>query len=160
MPEPEFATELAQAVYLVAWLSPTIPSLAGLVRPFRDILDCVYQQKGTRKSRSLIGVKLESQGWNETHDQLWCDFLIRIEKALRLTLYDPEKELAILSDASSNFWSAIITQFPAADLGKPLIDQRHSPLFCLSGQFRDNSLNWHISQKEFYPVLFTLQRMD
>lgn len=43
---------------------------------------------------------------------------------------------------------------------KPFHMQRHSPLYFLSGKFKGPQLNWHISSKECWPILWAFKRFD
>ena len=160
MPPPRTAADLAQAIYLSNWLLPTIPRATELIQPLRDLLERCYQGKVKRTKKVLVGVPLSEYGWNENHVKAWHDFRTAIAEATRVAIYDPDKILCVLSDASDHFYAACISQIEPEDVDKPLRQQRHQPLFFLSGAFRDNMFNWHISQKEFWPILQALKRFD
>ena len=41
----------------------------------------------------------------------------------------------------------------------PVSKQQHRPIFFLSGKFASTQVNWHISQKELYPIIFSFKRL-
>lgn len=160
LPKPLTGAELGQIVYLSNWIAPTFPRLSELLSPFRLIMNRIFDQAGSRKSRVLVGKDLRKYGWDSRADTQWELYRHALERTFRLNLYNEDLELCVLTDASDLFWSSVVTQVPPLELEKALRDQLHQPLFCLSGSFRDSSLNWHISQKEFFPIIFTLSRLD
>jgi RNase H-like domain found in reverse transcriptase len=60
----------------------------------------------------------------------------------------PDKRLCLYTDASQDYWSAIATQVPPADLDLPQEDQRHEQLAFLSGSFTGTTRRWPIIGKE------------
>jgi hypothetical protein len=75
------------------------------------------------------------------------------------THYDPAERVCVFPDASDKHWGLFITQVPNEDLEWiPFEDQRHSPLLIMSGSFKSGSVNWHIKEKEAYPILVALEK--
>jgi hypothetical protein len=71
-----------------------------------------------------------------------------------------EKRLCLYTDASDQFWSAVVTQVPPEDLDLPAADQRHEPLAFLSGRFTGASTRWPILEKEAFTIITSCDRMD
>jgi len=158
MSPPRTADELAQAVHLANWLVATVPEATEIMHPLREILNKIYAHVGTRRTVKIRGIPLVHFGWNATHIQQWNQFREALARATRLALYDPALELCVLSDASDNFYAACLSQISPDQLDLPLPKQSHRPLFFLSGEFSGNMRNWHISQKEIWPVMKVFER--
>jgi len=161
MQRPRTASELAQALYIANWLSPTIPSLAHVARPLRNFMEAIFAQRGgARTKKSIIGIQLDAQGWNAKHDAAWEAFRQAIANYVELSVYDFNAELCIFTDASDYHWSAVITQTSSEELMLPIAQQQHALLGIFSGDFTGSQMNWHISSKELFPVVMNLQRLD
>jgi hypothetical protein len=65
-----------------------------------------------------------------------------------------------LYDASQDYWSAIATQVPPADLDLPQEDQRHEPLAFVSDPFTGTKRRWPIIEKEAYAIVASCERLD
>src|SRR5690606_32689542 len=65
----------------------------------------------------------------------------------------------LFTDASDRFWSIVLTQCPQIELQLPVLDQRHTPLACMSGAFKGSELHWPIMHKEAYPIIHALDRL-
>ena len=158
MSPPRTADELAQALYIATWLSATIPAATELFQPLRALIEAAYELAGSRRKKKIKGIPLTVCGWEEKHLADWHRFRGAIEKATRLATYDPNDELCVLSDASDHFYAACLSQIKADNVTKPLPKQEHQPLFFVSGEFSGSMKNWHISQKEMWPVLKVFER--
>jgi hypothetical protein len=80
-------------------------------------------------------------------------------KAVTLAHPLPNRRICVYSDASSLFWSAVITQVPPEHLDLPPADQHHEPLAFLSGKFTGASSRWPIIEKEAYAILAACDRL-
>jgi hypothetical protein len=76
-----------------------------------------------------------------------------IEYAVTLAHPISNKRLCFYSDASSFFWSAVITQVAPEHLDRPTSEQHHEPLAFLSGKFTGSSSRWPIIEKEAYAIM-------
>lgn len=70
----------------------------------------------------------------------------------------------MFADASQEYWGFMLTQCtncnPAdSDDEKPIQEQVHKPVFFMSGKFTASQLQWHISQKEIYPLIYSFKRI-
>ena len=93
--------------------------------------------------------------------KLYKDTLAHAAKNI-LARYDGTKEISIMTDASSNHWSAVLLQSePIGDADRSDVDDvKFEPLAYLSGSFSKQEAKWHIGQKEFFPIIFALRRFD
>ena len=71
-PKPSFTHELAQALYLINWLSPCVPQLAKL----RDVFSSVVKLQTTMKQ---LKKKNETTEWTPVLEQGWKDLLNALE---------------------------------------------------------------------------------
>ena len=104
--------------------------------------------------------------WTSTLDQAWEDLLTALEDSSQkfLASYDHELPLCLFADASGHYWGLMLTQCTNCDPADmndttPVLEQHHRPIFFLSGKFSSTQLNWHISQKELYPIIFSFKRL-
>ena len=81
MGTPVTGPDLAQALCASQWLAPTIPRLAEVVSPLRDLLRRIQTARGSLKNKALVGTKVVDFGWDETLDAAWKRFLIAIPHA-------------------------------------------------------------------------------
>lgn len=160
MGKPLTGTDLAQVLYASNWLAPTIPRLTEHLAPFRAMLTAIQTQRGSSKNKALVGSKLVDFGWNADMDRVWDRYRLAIRNAVALQTYDPERALCLFTDASDTHFAVVVTQCSEDELKLPHKEQKHAPLFFLSGAFKDAQLRWHVSSKESYPILFSFDRMS
>ena len=158
-PKPTFKHELAQALYLANWLSPSVPELAKI----RDAFTTEVQLQTTMKQLKKDN---EPVTWTPELEKAWHDLLQALETSSRnfLASYDHEQPLCLFADASGDYWGLMLTQCTNCDPADasdhtPLSDQKHQPIFFLSGKFASAQLTWHISQKELYPIIYSFKRL-
>ena len=108
----------------------------------------------------------ETIEWTPVLEQGWKDLLEALETSSKkfLAFYDPELPLCLFADASGLYWGLMLSQCTNCDPSNkddstPVPDQQHRPIFFLSGKFASTQLNWHISQKELYPIIFSFKRL-
>ena len=66
-----------------------------------------------------------------------------LKNLVKLSHYDPEKELCLFTDASDTHWSIILTQVPKGSLCTSKLevhDLPHEPLAFISGAFHSSQL--------------------
>ena len=74
--------------------------------------------------------------------------------------YSPEEDLMIMMDASDKFWAGILLQSEVEDRPKELARKRPKPLAFISGKFKDTEQRWTVTQKELYPLIYLVKRLD
>ena len=158
-PKPTFTHELAKALYLINWLSPTIPKLAELRDIFSPLIEPGITSKELKKRNEVVP-------WEETLDTAWIKLLEALNAAAnnKLRAYDPNKPLCLFTDASNLYWGLMLTLCLEGDPANtedktPVAEQQHVPIFFLSGKFTASQVNWHISQKELYPIIYAFKRL-
>ncbi|NIW12711.1 MAG: DDE-type integrase/transposase/recombinase [Candidatus Thorarchaeota archaeon] len=159
LPKPTFTFELAQALYLINWLSPSIPGLAKQ----KDVFSGEVKLQSTMKQLKKDNEQVK---WTPELDLAWTNLRQELERASKryLASYDHTLPLCLFTDSSGDYWGLMLTQCTNADPSQeddetPVREQTHQPIFFLSGKFNAGQQNWHISQKELYPVIYAFKRL-
>ncbi|GMG14688.1 unnamed protein product [Phytophthora fragariaefolia] len=160
MPDPTNAGQLQQFMCAVNWMRQNIASYSELAAPLLEVVDAAAKQVGSRKTKQLCRVLLKDLGWDQRH----MDSLNAIRSALvamvPLAHPDPSKAVALFTDASQDFWSAVCTQVEESELEKPVDKQNHRPLAFLSGRFTGAQLRWPTIEKEAYAIIEAVKRLE
>ncbi|OWZ19620.1 hypothetical protein PHMEG_0006115 [Phytophthora megakarya] len=61
--------------------------------------------------------------------------------------------MAVFTDASDTAWSVIVTDVEKWQSDKPVADQSHRLLHCLSGTFAGSQKNWSVIEKEAFAIV-------
>jgi hypothetical protein len=156
---PKTVGDLQQFICSMNWIRSTIPHynehMASLVDCLRDIVSKVGSNKKKVLDRRFL---VNYEEWNE---QVINDFRKSkelLQGSIISTHYDPAIRICVFPDASDKHWGLFITQVPKEDLQLSFEQQRHSPLLILSGSFKSGSMNWHIKEKEAYPIMVALEK--
>jgi hypothetical protein len=65
-----------------------------------------------------------------------------------------------MTDASDLSWSIVLTQSPNKEIHKAIHERTHEPLCFLSGNFTGSQLRWSTVEKEAYPIITALDKLD
>jgi hypothetical protein len=152
---PTTARELQHFYHAMNWMRTTIPNFANIADPIHELLEAHYLIAKSRKAKRLA--KIQLKGWNKLH----VDAVNNLKTALlqsALKAYPRDDfDRNVLMDASNVGWSLLITQTPSCEKFIAIEERSHELLFCISGRFRNNQRNWHITSKEAYPLLRALR---
>jgi len=160
MDSPQNAAELSQVLNCLQWMSQAVPKFAERAYPLRKILDAAYTKSGKRTSRSIRKYKLKDLGWNESTEAIYKGLLEDLRQSVRLSYPEPGKTICVHTDASDQFWAAVITQCSPDDLAKPRLEQSHQPLAFLGSHFKGSELGWSTYEKEAYAIVMAFKKMD
>ena len=69
-------------------------------------------------------------------------------------------EVYVYTDASQDYWGAIVTQVGPGELENPLSEQVHVPLAFISGSFKGAAARWAIVEKEAFVIVETCKRLE
>ena len=75
-----------------------------------------------------------------------------------LSNYNGNRNLVLVTDASLNYWSAVLALEMEGDNGQHLDKLRVVPMYFYSGKFTGSMFHWNVPDKEIYPVMKTLIR--
>ncbi len=161
MEMPRTGAELAKLVYGVNWHRETIPNLASLLAPFRDLLEGLMNAYGSRKKRGYENA-LVAPFLHESIDYVAAFEILRsaLVNAVELAWPNPEYPKQIVADASKLGWCSYLMQCPPEDLSKPLPDRKNEILSIDSGTFSGSELGWSTNRMEAYAVFKIMEKND
>jgi len=157
---PQTAGELSQYIYCLQWMSQSIPDFANRISCLRNVLEEAYTKSGKRTKKSIASIPLSSLSWGRQHDKSFLELQDSLRQSVKLAHPDAKMHKCIYTDASDNYWAAVVTQCLAAELNKPLEDQRHQPLAFISSSFKDSELHWSTYEKEGFSIYQVFKRLD
>jgi transposase InsO family protein len=160
IPAPELGDELLSFLAAANWMRDSIPGFAEIVSPLRRFLEKMCKAAKARDKRSLHRFHTGDFGWGKEEDAAFQQVKEALKHCVQLQYPDEDKEVCVFTDASGDFWSIVVTQVPPEDLDKPFSEQRHSPLAFLSGEFKGAQRNWAIVEKEAFPMVKAVERLD
>ena len=153
---PTLCSELLQFLCSINWFRLALPDYSRLSQPLYDLCQRLMHGKGrTKKIASSIPVSF-------TDKELECynDLKALVAHNALLNHLDPNAELFLMADASSNGWGSVVFQIPNYDDSISYLDQNLQPLAFLGGLFRSSSFNWHILCKEAFSIIESLRRLN
>ena len=157
---PTTGDELQQFICAVNWLQMSLPNYAPTMKPLQVFMEKVYNMAKGRTKVKVKKVKLKEVGWSKEEEKAWENVKEMLRHSVTLAHPDPKAEVCVFTDASEEYWGAIVTQIPKEDLKKPLENQRHQVLALLSQRFKGSQLRWAIVEKEAYAIVATCTRLD
>ncbi|KAE8982236.1 hypothetical protein PR001_g23792 [Phytophthora rubi] len=160
MPDPTNAGQLQQFMCAVNWMRQNIARYSELAAPLLEIVDAAAKRVGSRKMKQMCRVLLSDLGWNQKHVEALKVIRSSLLAMVPLAHPDPSKAVALFTDASQDFWSAVCTQDEESELEKPFDKQNHRPLAFLSGRFTGAQLRWPTIEKEAYAIVESVKRLE
>lgn len=157
---PKTAGELSQYIHCLQWMSQSIPDFANRISSMRKVLEAAYRKTGKRNKRSIASVPLSSLSWGRIHEITFHELQDSLRQSVRLAHPDPKLQKCIYTDASDNYWAAVVTQCNTEELEKPLEKQMHQPLAFVSSAFKDSELHWSTYEKEGFSIYQVFKRLD
>ncbi len=156
---PKTVGDLQQFICSMNWVRSTIPHYNDKMAKLSDCLRDIVSKIGSNKKKVLDRRLLANyEEWSEDMINEFRNSKDLLKTSIISTHYDPAKRVCVFPDASDKHWGLFITQVPKEDLDLPFENQRHSPLLIMSGSFKSGSVNWHIKEKEAYPILVALEK--
>ena len=153
IPEPKNAATLRQFLASCNWIRDCVPNFASTVAPLQQILkealsDC------KRKTTRVVAKKDIGDRWMESQAEVFIAIKAAVAQVVVLAHLQEYKTVCLFTDASKDFWGAILTQVTVEDYesGSSPTLWAHEPLGFLSGQFKGAQLRWGIPDKEGYAV--------
>ena len=125
------AGDLQRFVCGAGWLRPAVPHFAEIISELQAWL----RSQGTSHQKQLNRIRLH---WDEQLTNAWEQLREAIQHTVKLGYFSLAESIAtcLFTDASDRFWSIVLTQCPQIELQLPVLDQRHTPLACMSGAFQ------------------------
>ena len=157
---PTTGADLQQFICAVNWLQMTLPNYAQTVTPIHKYMERVYEKAKGRSKKKVKQVKLKELGWGEEEEKSWEAVKGMLMKSITLAHPDPKQIICVFTDASEDYWGAVVTQIPPEDLHKRTEEQKHEILALLSHSFKGSQQRWAIVEKEAYAIVATCTRLD
>jgi hypothetical protein len=157
MPVPQTAGELQQFISASNWIRNHIPQYSSLFRPLQNLLIQHTQKAGSSKAKKLAKIPLKLSE-EETIIFHLCQEAVK--NCTRLSHPKKDHTLNLMTDASDLSWSIVLTQSPKSESTKSIQDRTHEPLCFLSGNFTGSQLRWATVEKEGFPIIHALDKLD
>eukprot|EP00924_Labyrinthula_sp_SR-Ha-C_P011158 snap_masked-scaffold_81-processed-gene-0.8-mRNA-1 protein AED:1.00 eAED:1.00 QI:0/-1/0/0/-1/1/1/0/338 len=153
MTKPTYRHEAAQLVYLANWLSPNIPKLSQLRKPFTE-----YANLKGKKLTAIEKLKDEVE-WTEEREQAYILLKQAIVDSSKrfLAIYEEKIPLLLFTDSSPDVWGLPVFQDEEKNVTNDVRTLKPRPIMFLSASFSPSELRWHISSKELYPIIYTFE---
>jgi len=149
--------DLQRFYHCLSWLRSSIPDFARKVAPLHDLLEHQYQYTYKhRRTRKALGKLKLIHGWTMEHATLIRTLQDDLLTSALRAYPNPDYYRHVLLDASADGWALFITQ--TKDDVKDVTTGSHELLMSFSGLFRQNQINWHIKDKEAYPLHVALTK--
>ena len=156
LPQPPNAQALVSFIATCNWFRDSVPSYAERIAPLHKLLQAALA--GLKSSRAARERRLLTDLWQPVHTTAFADIVSAISNATSLSHPNDDLPMYVLTDASTIAWAGVIVQPHPDDIGKPLADQRLSPLAFYSGLFRGAQLRWATCDLEAYAIVSTLDK--
>ncbi|KAJ0393724.1 hypothetical protein ATCC90586_011174 [Pythium insidiosum] len=160
LPRPETGADLQQFLCAVYWMRQPMPQFNQLTAGLYKVLEAAMAAARSRKKAKLTKCRLADVGWSEKN----VEQLEAVRRALLhvvpLAHPSPTADVCLYTDASRDFWGAVVTQLEPGQLQLPLADQDHRPLAFLSGRFVGAACRWATIEKEAFAIVEATRRLE
>ena len=160
MEPPTTLGQLQQLLGALSWMRMHLPDYAKTVAPLQELLDKGLADLPKRSRRYSDRVPLEQLEYGELHAKAFAAVKQMLASAVRLAHHDPSCDVLVFTDASEAHWAVACVQTPAEDADLPIQERRMEPLAFLSGAFLGASRRWSIVDKEAYPLVRAVDKLD
>lgn len=157
---PSTAADPQQFICATNWMRQHIPMYASLIAPLAAALETAAGIAHSRQKTKLAKVLLTEVGWERQQQEAFDACRAALVRMVPLAYPRSEAEVCVYTDASDEFWGAIVTQVEPTMLSRPRDDQAHEPLAFLSGRFVGAASRWPIVEKEAFAVVETCKRLE
>eukprot|EP00924_Labyrinthula_sp_SR-Ha-C_P013860 snap_masked-scaffold_5-processed-gene-15.36-mRNA-1 protein AED:1.00 eAED:1.00 QI:0/0/0/0/1/1/2/0/1386 len=161
---PRTMGELEDVLYISICPNRTIPQLAELIENLAKLVITIKNEVSSLRGRKVNrkqrkGISLE-QWWNQEYEESFQKLKKRIASAAKRNLsnYSSDKNVILVTDASKDYWSAILGLEEVNQDESDLTKVKFHPFYFLSGAYRGSSHNWGTPDKELFPVVRTIQK--
>lgn len=134
----------------------SLVDFARKVAPLQRRLDeALASTRRTRRAAAGIEIKL-----NEEERQAFDQVKALLATSTTMNFPDDNATTCLFTDASDIGWAAIVTQVKEYDPKRPVTEQQHRLIQCMSGTFTGSQLNWTVIEKEALPIVLACEKMD
>ena len=98
--------------------------------------------------------------WNPEHENAFKDLKEKISDSTSLAFPKVTHAMCLFTDASENFWSAVLVQTESEKMDTPVQERQYEPLAFLSGAFKNSAINWSVPEKEGFAIVEAMTKLD
>jgi hypothetical protein len=149
MPLPTTAAELQQFLCACNWMRDTLVGYASNVKALQQRLDAT-RGKGKRTKRAASKLPVI---FTDEEQSVFARVKDCLASSAMLAHPSQNGVLSVFTDASDVGWSVIVTDVEAWQYSKPIAEQQHRLLQCLSGTFTGSQENWGVIEKETFAIV-------
>ena len=97
-----------------------IPDFVRRVALLVDVLESAFKKSGKGTKKSIASISVHKLSWGAIHDEDFLDLQKSLRHAVNLSYPNRGRVLCVYTDASSLYWSGVVTQATADRLRLPL----------------------------------------
>ncbi|KAJ0392975.1 hypothetical protein P43SY_009109 [Pythium insidiosum] len=135
MPLPGTAADLQQFLCAVNWMRQSLPRFNELTAGLYQLLEAAMTAAASRKKAQLARIRLNDVGWTKQHRVQLDAVRQALLGMVPLAHPSPTADVCLYTDASQDYWGAVVTQLEPGELQLPQEQQNHRPLAFLSGRY-------------------------
>jgi hypothetical protein len=154
---PTNGAELQQFLCASNWMRTAIPKYAELSDPLLRLSRQCQDDIGSSKQK--LALYRLCKLWDAAVEMQFVQLRDAIVKKVTLSHPDSAQALCLHTDASQEFYAAVLTTMPVEDLEKHVDEQRHEPLAFVSGLFVISSCNWSVPGKEAFAIVAAMTKL-
>ncbi|KAE9009233.1 hypothetical protein PR001_g16486 [Phytophthora rubi] len=149
LPPPPTVAALQQFLCAVNWVRDSLIDYARIAAP---LYECLEQQMRVIGKRNKNGLHAALE-WSPELDACFREVKLLLLRAAPLAHPAEDAAVCLLTDASADGWSVIVSQVVKWDADLPVHQQQHQLLVCKGGMFKGSQRNWSIVEKEAFPIV-------
>ncbi|OWY98683.1 hypothetical protein PHMEG_00030491 [Phytophthora megakarya] len=156
IPEPRTAAELQQFLCASGWMRNSLVDFARVAAPLHERLQMeLIGTKRTKRVAARITITL-----SDVERDSFAQVKQLLTNSATLVTPDDNDELILMTDASDQGWSIILTVVTNWDPSINITEQHHQLVHCMSGTFKGASQHWSVSEKEAFPIIKAATDLD
>ena len=155
MKPPETGDQLSRYLHAIGWMRDSLPRFAERTARLHQELERIYAEAGSRKTTAVKKVAVKK---DDSFVEAFQNCQDMLASKVCISYPSEDQQVLLFTDASDEYWAAVITQIPLEDVSKAVAEQRHEPLLFLSGRFSGSQLRWAIPDKEGYAIVAAFRR--
>ena len=152
---PNSAAELMQFLCAAGWLRTALPQFAQASATLQEWLQSLLAD-GKRTKRRALNINLQ---WTKDLKKSFQKVKDLIGNAVMQSHPNDDAEMVLFTDASDNYWGAMLGQVLQYDRSTSIEKQQIKPLYFLSGSFKGSQLRWATVDKESFAIVEAVERL-
>ncbi|GMF22478.1 unnamed protein product [Phytophthora fragariaefolia] len=134
-PLPATVVDLQYFICTTNWRQDSLPDYARKIAPPLQTKLAAEKKRVGGRGRNALAV---ATVWTEPEQAAYEAGLSLVRASALMASPDPDAELLVLTDASLNGYSIVVTQVVDWDPTLPVAKQRHGMMICKGGTFKTN----------------------